>query len=381
MKQQIRKSVFETNSSSSHSLTMGTGDLAAVPFSPSVLRRGEVALQVGEYGWEYRRYYTPIEKLNYLLTQVTGGKDIPTGEPEDNVRTLCESHERVAMLCRVVKEHTGCDVVVNPGSGYIDHDSEGVGMELFNNEDTLRRFIFDQTAYVETSNNNASAPWKISTDRDGKKELYYLAGIREVPDDYVEIKLKAIQEYSVIQGFSTSAGGAMGEQLHAELFKRLAATGIATHAHWTCVDTNNSFDHRDIAGHSASMLLASPPVLHVSGDFTADCDFREARSHRETRIEDIAFQVMVPVDVAAAIAALPRDGLLQYELAKVRQDVVYWTERLQESKTESEDGQPDDWAVKQLAENTSKLAKLEAKLPKPPRARKPAVKKVKSAAK
>jgi hypothetical protein len=56
MTKQIRKRVFETNSSSSHSLTLSPGDLVAQPFSDDVLRSGVLSVELlrlyrPRFGW------------------------------------------------------------------------------------------------------------------------------------------------------------------------------------------------------------------------------------------------------------------------------------------------------------------------------------------
>ena len=56
MTEQIRKNVFETNSSSSHSLTVSEGDITGQPFSDHTLREGVVIVGKGEYGWEFEQY-------------------------------------------------------------------------------------------------------------------------------------------------------------------------------------------------------------------------------------------------------------------------------------------------------------------------------------
>lgn len=57
LKQQKRCGVFETNSSSSHSLTLSQSQLVAAPWPASMLREGIIPLSVDVYGWEWRRYY------------------------------------------------------------------------------------------------------------------------------------------------------------------------------------------------------------------------------------------------------------------------------------------------------------------------------------
>jgi hypothetical protein len=358
MKKQIRKQVFETNSSSSHSLTMGKGDLVAQPFSDRVLRRGEVALSVGEYGWEYHRYYTAQEKLNYLLTQITGGNDIPRGAPEDNIRELIERDERIAMLVRVVKDFTGCDVVVNPGSGYIDHDSVGVGMELFNNEETLRQFLFDETACIETSNDNSPGPWAIPTDKGD--EFFYRDSFRDVPKSYVPVVLRQVGEWRD-EGLATVTGGLLSLDGNSELLNQILSKGIATFADWDCLDTQDPFDHRDLVGYSASEVLRvgrhETYSLRLSPQFKARHSYKEG--DYDNRKEVCSITIAVPRDVAKALKALPTDGEAAHLLKGARKQLRYWKDR---AAKPSEDGKVDHWSNRQCEKYARQVAHWEAKL-------------------
>lgn len=154
MTEQIRKNVFETNSSSSHSLTVSEGDITGQPFSDHTLREGVVIVGKGEYGWEFEQYYGIYDKLAYLITQINY-EDIPQGDAATVTAELRESDPRFDMLCRVVEEHTGVKLQVQPGStGYVDHQSSDVGLELFDDEKQLRQFLFNSNSYIETDNDN-----------------------------------------------------------------------------------------------------------------------------------------------------------------------------------------------------------------------------------
>lgn len=61
----IRTGVFETNSSSSHSLSIGKKDTVVANKNPGVWE-----VLFGEYGWGYERLTEPVEKLSYVLTSI-----------------------------------------------------------------------------------------------------------------------------------------------------------------------------------------------------------------------------------------------------------------------------------------------------------------------
>ena len=134
---QIRKSVFETNSSSTHSLCITNGEL-----EKSTLHHDDYTIEIpmGEFGWEIEEYYSQSEKLSYLVT-ITQYND----EQQDLVR-------------EAIKEYTGYDLVIK-GSGYVDHQSSDTLDELFEgDEETIKMnltyFVFNNGYSFATDNDN-----------------------------------------------------------------------------------------------------------------------------------------------------------------------------------------------------------------------------------
>ena len=75
------------------------------------------------------------------------------------------------MIERVIKEHTGASIVehgfcvkrnstgeyIYVDNGYIDRQScatEGENTEIFDDDDTLKRFLFADSSYIHTDNDN-----------------------------------------------------------------------------------------------------------------------------------------------------------------------------------------------------------------------------------
>lgn len=151
-----RRGVFETNSSSTHSICIA--DKAGVRDTLPVID-GVCFIYPGEYGWEQEIYHDAATKASYMMTHVKTGcgrfaEDAP------------ERAQREAMLAEVVAEETGADrveFVSNPGDeyhkwGYIDHQSiaadGGAGEPAWESKEKLRAFIFDKASYLETDNDN-----------------------------------------------------------------------------------------------------------------------------------------------------------------------------------------------------------------------------------
>lgn len=160
----IRDAVFETNSSSSHSVTVSTEELAdSRGISKATLRGGVIHAHTRAYGWEWERFYSPGAKIAYLVTQLAGG--YASGNPGKDVTLQVRRDVRVDSMLSMIERRTGCRVeVIGTRDASIDHDSVGTGVELFSDDDQLMRFIFGARSYVETGNDNSPPPMTIETD-------------------------------------------------------------------------------------------------------------------------------------------------------------------------------------------------------------------------
>lgn len=188
-----RVGTFETNSSSSHSLTITHGELIEQPFSQQELRDGAIHVYVGEYGWEWYRYYSAREKINYLITDIFSPHGSFTGDEndfnylndEDRTKELRNQFPNFDMICKVVEDFTGCSIIVDSfNNGYIDHDSVGTSHDAFASEDALKDFLFGKTSYLETGNDNSGPGWTIDSDK-GREDVF-INNYAEVPENAVE---------------------------------------------------------------------------------------------------------------------------------------------------------------------------------------------------
>jgi len=182
----IRRGIFETNSSSSHTLVFVPNEKLDQNIKP---KQGVVDIMTGEYGWEWESYYSPEEKASYVATAIMNEYD----EVDQGL---------VARFQRVIKEHTGADIVrIMPVSGlqilksqkdiiknfasqglpvpastleemidkqlesddvhwgYIDHQSAPHGRPdvwnpILEDDGTMKEFIFSSKCYFKTGNDN-----------------------------------------------------------------------------------------------------------------------------------------------------------------------------------------------------------------------------------
>lgn len=143
----IRPLMFESNSSSSHSICI---ENAPKSYKTIGLNEdGNIVLNGGEFGWEVESYNSPLIKANYCAIDQCN-EDGPDRD----------------MLVKVIKEHTGAkDVIFNfytdystdlakENYSYIDHQSLGTASDAFESEQTLKDFIFGSGSVLYTDNDN-----------------------------------------------------------------------------------------------------------------------------------------------------------------------------------------------------------------------------------
>ena len=135
MKRQIRSCVFETNSSSTHSI--------AIPKKCEI--PSNISFYTGDFGWSF----SEVDAVNYFYTAIyeTSETEIEILEKIQKLKSILESHDIEYHFTRPSshiwrsdydgKEYFSLD------DGYIDHGYELKDFvdELLNDEDKLLRFF------------------------------------------------------------------------------------------------------------------------------------------------------------------------------------------------------------------------------------------------
>ena len=145
----IRKSLFETNSSSTHAMCIAKdNDELCIP--------EELDFSAGEFGWDERFYYTTEEKASYLYTALLCTYMYTRGQKElENIKNhiyeLLGKHGCEATFTEPTKSSWG------GYDFYIDHSDE---LDTFVNKITksdraLLRFLFSPDSFVVTGNDNS----------------------------------------------------------------------------------------------------------------------------------------------------------------------------------------------------------------------------------
>jgi len=162
---QIRKGVFETNSSSTHSIALGL-EMLLDTIKPNA-DNNIIFLTGGEFGWEWAKYNDALTKANYCAVDQ---KDNP---------------DRLNMLKEVIREQTGCERVIidisneykDSNFSYVDHQSAGTSGGYFISKDKLRDFIFNKNSYLFIGNDNSLEPPNFYDPQDTKyKYIFKIEG-------------------------------------------------------------------------------------------------------------------------------------------------------------------------------------------------------------
>jgi len=173
----IRKSVFETNSSSTHSIHI---DNKTMLMDTSLLpdEDGVITLTGGEFGWEWERYNDALTKANYASIESSGVNN--------------------ELLIQAISEQTGArSVNINHINWvYIDHQSQGLLREM--NLEELKNWIFNPNSWLITGNDNSSEPEDMKNfpevDKKGVKHPFEYTHEIEVENKDIKFKFKGLPE-------------------------------------------------------------------------------------------------------------------------------------------------------------------------------------------
>ena len=166
----IRNGMFETNSSSTHTIIVTDRKCEPGLF---------VDFAIGEFGWDFERLDTINEKASYLYTMACEclGRDV--------YQDLYEILVKYGVQCScsvpakfVKPSWSDCEYLDN---GYIDHASDGDAKEfverMLNHEHALIKYLFSDESFVVTGNDNCDEDryeWMDKqTDVDYPHETYY----------------------------------------------------------------------------------------------------------------------------------------------------------------------------------------------------------------
>lgn len=154
-----RQGVFETNSSSTHSLTIADGgELIKQPFSDADTRAGVVKVYADEFGWEVEEFRDVETKLSYLYTDAMRSEKYADKEGVVDPNTY--ESTKLDILREAVKQVAGLGIEFCARKdfypfGYIDHESEYLPNEVWSGGlESVIKFIFNPHSVLRTDNDN-----------------------------------------------------------------------------------------------------------------------------------------------------------------------------------------------------------------------------------
>ncbi len=153
MKTTTRKSVFETNSSSTHSICVALNQELTLPKS--------IHFGFGEFGWEVGKLKRASSKASYLYTGlINNGRQDDFNRIADIIRSRgiqVTAEEPVFTKHQyTTKEGSVREYVNGENTGYVDHEDELNPFldAMCNDEGKLMNFLFSDFSFVLTGNDN-----------------------------------------------------------------------------------------------------------------------------------------------------------------------------------------------------------------------------------
>lgn len=145
-----RSGFFETNSSSTHSITIRPSDVVdTIPTEAD----GVVRIRPGEFGWDVADHFDAQTKASYCLTYV---KTVVDAERLERMlhAVICGNLTRPAPVEFTPLPDRPWHGVDQENWGYIDHQSADVARAAFKSPTALRDFIFSSRSVLHTDNDN-----------------------------------------------------------------------------------------------------------------------------------------------------------------------------------------------------------------------------------
>lgn len=150
----IRKNVFETNSSSTHSVAVSSKDRGYSHEMP-VDEDGTLYIQLGGYNWGPDILYTPYDKLCYVMSYLSQSyssveefaEDVETGDINSTVEEIGRYLKKDCGVSSIIIKKS--DDSWGDGLGYIDHQSVG---SLY--DENMIDLIFNNSKIILIDNDN-----------------------------------------------------------------------------------------------------------------------------------------------------------------------------------------------------------------------------------
>lgn len=150
MRRQIRRSVYETNSSSTHAICIAKDGYEL---------KDHIDFHTGEYGWECEEYGDLDNKASYLITAILLMDKEYADEKLTRLKDILDEYEITYTIPELnVKSYEygkGKHYYYDIGYDYIDHAGELMSWldDLLSNPDKFFRYLFGDS-FIITGNDN-----------------------------------------------------------------------------------------------------------------------------------------------------------------------------------------------------------------------------------
>lgn len=166
MKKQIRQGVFETNSSSTHSICIAKDAELTIPES--------LHFEFGEFGWECDTLKSIADKASYLYTGLIANER--KEDADKIIQLLKDNGIEVTAEEPIYKKYTyegndGGEYVEN--GGHVDHSDEMTEFldAVCEDANKLMRYLFSDLSFIITGNDNDDVD--VSIDVSYEYDEYY----------------------------------------------------------------------------------------------------------------------------------------------------------------------------------------------------------------
>jgi hypothetical protein len=133
----VRQNVFETNSSSTHSICIAKNSTLELP--------KQVEFKFGEFGWEKRTLNSVLKKASYLYTGL-----------KDNYRLEDIEKIKQYLTNKNIEYHFEESKEDRWNNGYVDHSDELTDFldYVCSSENNLLDYLFSPLSFILTGNDN-----------------------------------------------------------------------------------------------------------------------------------------------------------------------------------------------------------------------------------
>ena len=156
---QIRRSVFETNSSSTHSICITSNRKYAELNIPASLY-----FRCENFGWEYRKLLSAEDKAAYLYASILSLYDKENAEIAKNTIWEMLGEEKIEATFEP-PDWSSYGYCMNASVDHCGQDDHAKFVEcILRNKGRLLRYLFSEQSFVITGNDNGYHDIEISVD-------------------------------------------------------------------------------------------------------------------------------------------------------------------------------------------------------------------------